>query len=102
MNLLFISDSRHSLLWKTSEKRQFLSACFIQPDSSHLVAIDGNNVLHVFSVHTKEEAWRHEFLMKCKMIMCHPKLPIVHVFTEDGRVIVVAILIRVRILSKSC
>lgn len=83
------------LVWEKSEKKEFLSAAFVQPDANHFAAIDGDNNIQVYSIQTKEEVWRHHFPMKCTSLVAHPKLPILHVLSEDGRVLVVAIMIKV-------
>ena len=85
-NILQISlsenDIHQHLVWESSEKKQYLAAVFIPSDPiNHFAAIDQNSVLQVYSLQTKEEAWRYKFPMECRTLIAHPKLPILHILT---------------------
>ena len=83
------------MVWSKTDKRKYLAAGFLQPESSHFVALDNTNSLQIFSIHSKEEVLRKTFPMECKFLLTHPKLPIVFVLTSDGRVLIVVIVIKI-------
>jgi hypothetical protein len=77
-----------------AEKKQYISSVFLQPDETHFATLDNSGAVQIFSVKTKEEAWRHNFHMECSMLLTHPKLPILFLLTFDGRVIMMAFKIK--------
>ena len=96
LNLQVTDNNIHQqLVWSKTDKRKYLAAGFLQPESSHFVALDNTNTLQIFSVHSKEEVLRKTFPMECKFLLTHPKLPIVFVLTADGRVLVVVVVIKI-------
>ena len=77
LNLQITDNNIHQqLVWSKTDKRKYLAAGFLQPESSHFVALDNTNSLQIFSIHSKEEVLRKNFPMECKFLLTHPKLPI--------------------------
>ena len=96
LNLQITDNNIHQqMVWSKTDKRKYLAAGFLQPESSHFVALDNTNSLQIFSIHSKEEVLRKTFPMECKFLLTHPKLPIVFVLTSDGRVLIVVIVIKI-------
>ncbi len=89
------NDIQQNLVWERSEKKQFIAASFLQPDCNHFGTIDRDSICQIHSVQTKDEVWRQKFSMDCSGLVAHPKLPILHVLTKDGRVLVIAVMIKV-------
>ena len=85
------NDIQVGQIFSNNTKKHYLAGVFIQPQELHFATMDSNYLLQIFYMKGKEEVWSYQLPVECKMLLCHPKHPILFVGSADGRVFILVV-----------